>query len=92
MRQVESEQPTPPSELADVPAGLDDVLLTAVATERDERYDAIALQELFGRSCVRELPVERHVEVGNAVEIPVAGDKRRGVLPGGGGDECVTRP
>ena len=52
MRQVETEQPTPPSDLADVPDGLDDVLLTALATERDERYDAVvllrnALQELF---------------------------------------------
>jgi serine/threonine protein kinase len=52
MRQVETEQPTPPSDLADVPAGLDDVLLTALATERDERYDAVVLlrndlQELF---------------------------------------------
>jgi hypothetical protein len=52
MRQVETEQPTPPSELADVPEGLDDVLLTALATERDERYDAVVLlrndlQELF---------------------------------------------
>ncbi|ERH10390.1 MAG: hypothetical protein J07HX64_02164 [halophilic archaeon J07HX64] len=55
MRQVETEQPTPPSELVDVPPGLDDVLLTALATERDERYDAVVLlrndlQELFDRS------------------------------------------
>jgi serine/threonine protein kinase len=52
MRQVETEQPTPPSDLADVPEGLDDVLLTALATERDKRYDAVVLlrsdlQELF---------------------------------------------
>jgi serine/threonine-protein kinase len=41
MRQVETEQPTPPSEIADVPDGLDDVLLTAMAKDRDNRYDDI---------------------------------------------------
>jgi len=55
IRQVESEQPTPPGKLADVPARLDEVLLTALATGRDQRYDAVVLlrndlQELFGRS------------------------------------------
>ncbi|WP_336023839.1 serine/threonine-protein kinase [Halobellus sp. LT62] len=38
---IRSERPTPPSEVADVPAELDDVLLTALATEKDDRYDDI---------------------------------------------------
>lgn len=33
--------PTPPSELAAVPPELDDVLLTALATEKSDRYDSV---------------------------------------------------
>jgi len=53
MHQVLNEQPTPPSEIADVPKQLDEILLTALAKEKDDRYDHIILlrndlQELFG--------------------------------------------
>jgi tRNA A-37 threonylcarbamoyl transferase component Bud32 len=52
MHQVLNEQPTPPSEIADVPKQLDEILLTALAKEKDDRYDHIILlrndlQELF---------------------------------------------
>jgi outer membrane protein assembly factor BamB/tRNA A-37 threonylcarbamoyl transferase component Bud32 len=52
MKQVETEQPTPPSEIANVPAGLDDVLLTALAKEKADRYETVVhlqddLQDLF---------------------------------------------
>jgi outer membrane protein assembly factor BamB/serine/threonine protein kinase len=52
MHQVLNEQPTPPSEIADVPDGLDEILLTALAKEKDDRYDDIVylrddLRELF---------------------------------------------
>jgi outer membrane protein assembly factor BamB/tetratricopeptide (TPR) repeat protein len=52
MRQVLDEPPTPPSEIADVPERLDEVLLTAMAKEKDDRYDSVvyirdALQELY---------------------------------------------
>jgi tetratricopeptide (TPR) repeat protein len=40
---VKSDQPTPPSEIADVPEELDDILLTALAKEKDSRYDDIVL-------------------------------------------------
>jgi hypothetical protein len=46
------EAPAPPSEVADLPPALDDVLLTALAKERDDRYGDIVylrddLQALF---------------------------------------------
>jgi PGF-pre-PGF domain-containing protein len=49
---VKTDRPTPPSELADVPDGLDEILLTALAKEKDDRYDDIVylrddLKELF---------------------------------------------
>ncbi|MDB2242711.1 protein kinase domain-containing protein [Halorubrum ezzemoulense] len=49
---VKTDRPTPPSEIAEVPEGLDDILLTALAKEKDNRYDDIVylrddLQELF---------------------------------------------
>ena len=49
---VKSEHPTPPSELADLPDGLDEILLTALRKEKDERYESVLLlrndlQELF---------------------------------------------
>jgi serine/threonine protein kinase len=54
MRDVLDERPVPPSEVADVPPALDDVLLTALATEKADRTDSVvyvrdALQELYER-------------------------------------------
>jgi serine/threonine-protein kinase len=52
MHKVLHEQPTPPSELADVPEELDEILLTALAKQKPDRYDDIVylrdeLQDLF---------------------------------------------
>ena len=52
IRQALTEEPTPPSVIADVPEVLDDILLTALAKEKDERYDDIIylrddLKDLF---------------------------------------------
>jgi Serine/threonine protein kinase len=52
MNRATSEQPTPPSDLADVPDALDDILLTALATEKNDRYETVVnlrndLQDLF---------------------------------------------
>lgn len=49
---VKSDQPAPPSEIADVPEALDEILLTALAKEKADRYDDIVylrdeLEELF---------------------------------------------
>ena len=41
MNKVVNEQPTPPSEIADVPAELDEVLLTAMAVDRDDRFESV---------------------------------------------------
>ena len=41
MKQIESEKPTLPSALADVPAELDDILLQAMAKEPEERYKRV---------------------------------------------------
>jgi serine/threonine protein kinase len=41
MHRVLNEEPTPPSEVADVPEALDDVLLTALAKEKDDRYESV---------------------------------------------------
>jgi hypothetical protein len=50
VRSVVNERPTPPSDLAAVPAELDDVLLTALATERADRYDSVVyLRDAFQR-------------------------------------------
>jgi serine/threonine protein kinase len=51
---LRDEQPDPPSDIADVPAEMDDILLTALAKERADRYDTVvylrdALQDLFDR-------------------------------------------
>ena len=51
MNKVMNEEPTPPSEVADVPKELDEILLTAMATEKQDRYETViylrdALQEL----------------------------------------------
>ena len=55
MKQIESKEPTPPSEVADVPASLDEVLLRALATEKSERYESVLylrddLQDLMDSS------------------------------------------
>jgi hypothetical protein len=52
MHKVLEETPTPPSEIADVPEGLDAILLRALAKDKSERYDTVvhlrdALQELY---------------------------------------------
>ncbi len=52
IKQVEVEQPTPPSEVADVPQALDEILLTALAKEKANRHDNVAylrdvLQDIF---------------------------------------------
>jgi serine/threonine protein kinase len=43
MKKVETEQPTPPSELADLPPAIDEILLTALAKEKADRYEDILL-------------------------------------------------
>jgi hypothetical protein len=43
MNQVLNEQPAPPSEIADVPPALDDVLLTAMAKDKNGRYEDVLL-------------------------------------------------
>jgi hypothetical protein len=52
VERIKNDRPTPPSEIADVPAELDEVLLTALAREKDDRYEHVlylrdALQEVF---------------------------------------------
>ena len=41
MYSILSEEPTPPSEVAEVPAGLDDILLKALEKEKSKRYEDI---------------------------------------------------
>ena len=41
MKQIEGEEPTPPSEVADLPAALDDILLRALATEKAECHESV---------------------------------------------------
>jgi hypothetical protein len=41
MHRVLHEDPTPPSEMADVPPALDDLLSTALATEKRDRYESV---------------------------------------------------
>ena len=53
MHEVLHGEPTPPSERADVPPALDDVLLRALATDRADRYESVLylrddLQDLSG--------------------------------------------
>jgi outer membrane protein assembly factor BamB/tetratricopeptide (TPR) repeat protein len=52
MRAVLDDRPTPPTEIADVPDELDEILLTALAKEKVDRYDNVAylrdeLEKLF---------------------------------------------
>lgn len=52
IRQILDEDPTPPSEIADVPDELDTVLLTALSKNKKDRYEDIlllrnALQSVF---------------------------------------------
>lgn len=41
MRAVINESPTPPSKIADIPPELDEILLTALAKEKDDRYETV---------------------------------------------------
>jgi len=43
MNRVLNEQPAPPSEIADVPPELDEILLKAMAKEKSERYEDVLL-------------------------------------------------
>jgi serine/threonine protein kinase len=51
MHRVLTERPTPPSEVADLPPALDDVLLTALATAKADRHESV----LYLRDAFREL-------------------------------------
>jgi ribosomal protein L12E/L44/L45/RPP1/RPP2/tRNA A-37 threonylcarbamoyl transferase component Bud32 len=48
---IKTTQPTPPSEVADVPDGVDELLLTALAKEKADRYEDI----IYFRDGLREL-------------------------------------
>jgi tRNA A-37 threonylcarbamoyl transferase component Bud32 len=41
MNKVMNEEPTPPSEVADVPEKLDEILLISMATEKEDRYESV---------------------------------------------------
>ena len=41
MNRIQNEDPGPPSEVADLPTQLDDILLTALETEKDDRYESV---------------------------------------------------
>jgi serine/threonine protein kinase len=41
INKIQSERPAPPSEVADVPEALDEVLLTALATGKADRYEHV---------------------------------------------------
>jgi Serine/threonine protein kinase len=43
INKVQSETPSPPSQKADLPQGLDNILLQAVATDKQDRYEDIIL-------------------------------------------------
>ena len=53
MNQIINKSPTPPSDVADVPTELDDILLTALSKDKNDRYSHVvylrdALEELVG--------------------------------------------
>jgi hypothetical protein len=41
MNRIQTEEPEPPSSVADVPADLDEILLRAMATEKADRYETV---------------------------------------------------
>jgi len=41
INKIQTETPTPPSEIADVPSALDEILLTALATEKADRDESV---------------------------------------------------
>jgi len=41
INKIQTKSPTPPSQIVDVPAEIDDILLTALATEKSDRYDDV---------------------------------------------------
>ena len=43
MNRIQNEDPDPPSAVADVPAELDEILLRAMAREREDRYEDVLL-------------------------------------------------
>jgi hypothetical protein len=51
MNRVLTEEPEPPSEVADIPQELDDILMTALAKEKSERYESV----LYLRDDLQEL-------------------------------------
>jgi serine/threonine protein kinase len=58
---VKTQSPTPPSDIAAVPAELDDILLTALAKSKTDRYDDIVylrdeLQTLFDSTVEEQKP------------------------------------
>jgi serine/threonine protein kinase len=78
MRKIQEETPTPPSEIADVPEKLDEILLSALAKQKEDRYEDIVffrddLVDLFDtiwdekvsskRIRSRDIPVEDSTEV-----------------------------
>jgi serine/threonine protein kinase len=50
MNKIQNEQPIPPSKVADVPEELDEVLLTALATDKDDRYDTFCVSVMRSRT------------------------------------------
>jgi len=41
INKIQTKSPTPPSQIVDVPTEIDDILLTALATEKSDRYDDV---------------------------------------------------
>ena len=41
MNQIQHDTPTPPSEIANIPADLDEILMTALAKEKSDRYETV---------------------------------------------------
>jgi serine/threonine protein kinase len=50
IEKIRNEKPTPPSEFADIPKELDDILLTALSTEKSDRYeDVLYMRDKFNQ-------------------------------------------